>query len=66
MVKTRRGTACRYWLQRRASLWSFVRKFRLPEEPRRTVHCLKGVLIVAIKKLPLMEKNTKFVQVAIG
>ena len=61
---------CKYIrLERRASPWSFVRKFCLPEDADAggvAARCENGVLTVTVKKLPQPEKKPKSVQVAIA
>uniref|UniRef100_A0A453PTK4 SHSP domain-containing protein n=1 Tax=Aegilops tauschii subsp. strangulata TaxID=200361 RepID=A0A453PTK4_AEGTS len=63
------GDCCYIRLERRESPWSFVSKFRLPEDADVGVvaaRCENGVLTVTVKKQPPSEKKAKSVQVAIA
>ncbi|KAM3244335.1 hypothetical protein ACQJBY_055960 [Aegilops geniculata] len=63
------GDCCYIRLERRESPWSFVRKFRQPEDADVGVVaacCENGVLTVTFKKQPPSEKKAKSVQVAIA
>ncbi|KAI4982465.1 hypothetical protein ZWY2020_022957 [Hordeum vulgare] len=61
---------CLYvWLERRASPWLSVRKFRLPKAAdagAMVARCENGVVAVTIKKQLTSEKKTKSVHVTIA